>query len=88
MLVGGEWVESESGARLEATSPATGEAIGTVPGGSREDARRAIAASNASWREWAATSAFERAESRGNHWRADHPDPDPALRVRLVHSRP
>jgi succinate-semialdehyde dehydrogenase/glutarate-semialdehyde dehydrogenase len=61
MLVGGEWVESESGARLEATSPATGEAIGTVPEGSREDARRAIAAANASWREWAATSAFERA---------------------------
>ena len=32
-------------------------------------------------------SAAERAESRGNHWRADHPDPDPSLRVRLVHSR-
>ena len=30
-------------------------------------------------------SATQRAESRGNHWRADHPDPDPALRVRLVH---
>jgi acyl-CoA reductase-like NAD-dependent aldehyde dehydrogenase len=61
MLVGGDWVESESGARLEATSPATGEAIGSVPEGSRVDARRAIAAANDSWRAWAATSAFERA---------------------------
>jgi L-aspartate oxidase len=31
-------------------------------------------------------SAAERAESRGNHWRVDHPDPDPSLRVRLVHT--
>ena len=33
MVIGGAWAESESGARLEATSPATGEAIGTVPEG-------------------------------------------------------
>src|ERR671938_1993138 len=61
MYVAGEWVESESGARSEATSPATGEVIGTVPEGTREDARRAIAAANAAWRGWAALSAFERA---------------------------
>jgi len=29
-------------------------------------------------------AARARTESRGNHWRADHPDTDPALRVRLV----
>jgi len=61
MYVAGAWVESESGARIEATSPATGEAIGTVPEGTRDDARRAIAAANAAAREWAARSAFERA---------------------------
>ena len=61
MYVAGEWTESESGARSEATSPATGEAIGTVPEGTRADAQRAIAAANAAWREWAALSAFERA---------------------------
>ncbi len=61
MHVAGAWVESESGARIDATSPATGEAIGTVPEGTREDARRAIAGANASAREWAARSAFERA---------------------------
>jgi len=44
MYVAGAWVESESGARIDATSPATGEAIGSVPEGTREDAQRAIAA--------------------------------------------
>jgi acyl-CoA reductase-like NAD-dependent aldehyde dehydrogenase len=61
MFVGGAWTDSESGAAMEATSPATGETIGTVPEGTQEDARRAIAAANAAWRGWAARSAFERA---------------------------
>src|SRR5919198_3703401 len=61
MHIAGEWVESESGATFEATSPATGEVIGTIPEGTREDAQRAIAAANAAWRDWAARSAFERA---------------------------
>jgi len=61
MYVGGAWVESEAGGRTEATSPATGETIGSVPEGTREDARRAIAAANAAQREWAGRSAFERA---------------------------
>jgi L-aspartate oxidase len=33
-------------------------------------------------------SALQREESRGNHWRADHPDLEPALAVRLVHNLP
>jgi succinate-semialdehyde dehydrogenase/glutarate-semialdehyde dehydrogenase len=63
MHIGGAWVESESGARMEATSPATGEKIGTVPEGTREDAGRAIAAANAAARAWAARSPFDRAEA-------------------------
>lgn len=59
MYVGGEWTGGE--ARMEATSPATGEIIGTVPEGTREDVRRAIAAANDARREWAALSAFDRA---------------------------
>ena len=61
MYVGGSWVESESGGRMEATSPATGETIGSVPEATRDDAKRAIAAANAAAREWAGRSAFERA---------------------------
>jgi len=63
MHIGGAWVESDSGATMTATSPATGETIGSVPEGTREDARRAIAAANAAARDWASRSAFERAES-------------------------
>ena len=61
MLVGGAWVDSESGERTEATSPATGEVLGTVPSGTRDDAQRAIASANAARRDWASRSAFERA---------------------------
>jgi succinate-semialdehyde dehydrogenase/glutarate-semialdehyde dehydrogenase len=61
MVIGGAWVESEDGGRFEATSPATGETLGTVPEGTREDARRAIAAAGDARRGWAARSAFERA---------------------------
>jgi L-aspartate oxidase len=32
-------------------------------------------------------AALARTESRGNHWRSDHPEPSEDLRVRLVHSR-
>src|SRR5215218_5680995 len=61
MYLGGACVESESGARMDATSPATGETIGSVPEGTREDAQRAIAAANAAAGDWARRSAFERA---------------------------
>ena len=61
MVIGGAWADSEGGGRLEATSPATGESLGTVPEGTRDDAGRAIASANAAWREWGAASAFERA---------------------------
>jgi acyl-CoA reductase-like NAD-dependent aldehyde dehydrogenase len=61
MFAGGAWVSSESGSRFEATSPATGESLGTLPQGTRADAQRAIAAANAAWRGWSAQSAFERA---------------------------
>jgi succinate-semialdehyde dehydrogenase/glutarate-semialdehyde dehydrogenase len=63
MHIAGEWVESESGGNLKATSPATAKVIGTFPEGTREDAQRAIAAANAAWRDWAARSAFERAHA-------------------------
>jgi succinate-semialdehyde dehydrogenase/glutarate-semialdehyde dehydrogenase len=61
MYVAGEWTDGGSGARMQATSPSTGEHIGTVPEGAREDVRRAISAANDAWPGWAAQSAFERA---------------------------
>ncbi len=61
MLIGGTWVTSDSGATFEATSPSTGEVIGTLPEGSRSDAARAIAAAGEAARGWARSSAFDRA---------------------------
>jgi acyl-CoA reductase-like NAD-dependent aldehyde dehydrogenase len=63
MYVGGAWVESEAGARMEATSPATGEVIGTVPEGTRSDVQRALAAATDAAPLWAGLSAFERARA-------------------------
>ena len=54
MFVDGEWCDAASGATVEATSPATGESLGPVAEGDREDARRAIAAANAAFPAWAA----------------------------------
>jgi succinate-semialdehyde dehydrogenase/glutarate-semialdehyde dehydrogenase len=65
MYVAGEWTTGDSEATTEATNPATGEVIGTVPEGTREDVRRAIAAAGEAWPIWAARSAFERAAAMG-----------------------
>jgi acyl-CoA reductase-like NAD-dependent aldehyde dehydrogenase len=62
MFVDGDWRDAASGATVEAASPATGESLGPVADGSREDARRAIAAANAAFPAWAARTGFERAE--------------------------
>ncbi len=59
MVIGGAWTDSD--ARIEATSPASGESLGSVPEGTREDAQQAIAAANGAWRDWSRRSAFERA---------------------------
>jgi len=65
MHIDGKWVDSESGKVFEATSPSTGEVIGTLPEGTRGDAQRAIGAANAAWQDWAARSAFDRAAVMG-----------------------
>jgi acyl-CoA reductase-like NAD-dependent aldehyde dehydrogenase len=61
MWIGGGWVDAEDGATFEATSPSTGEVFGAIPEGTRADAQRAIAAAQAAWPGWAASSAFDRA---------------------------
>jgi succinate-semialdehyde dehydrogenase/glutarate-semialdehyde dehydrogenase len=61
MFVAGEWCAAESGDEIRAISPATGEDLGGVASGDREDARRAVAAAARAFPAWAATTAFERA---------------------------
>jgi acyl-CoA reductase-like NAD-dependent aldehyde dehydrogenase len=61
MFVDGRWTQSLSGETFTADSPATGEVIGEVPQGAREDAQLAIAAANRAADAWARATAFERA---------------------------
>jgi acyl-CoA reductase-like NAD-dependent aldehyde dehydrogenase len=61
MFVGGDWGPSATGETFDATSPATGELIASVPEGDRGDAQRAIAAARAAFEPWARLTAFERA---------------------------
>ncbi len=61
MFVGGNWGPSATGETFDATSPATGEVIGTVPNGDRDDARRAIGAARDAFDGWSRLTAFERA---------------------------
>ena len=61
MFVDGGWRPARSGATAAATSPATGEQLGTVPEGDRDDARAAIDAAGAAFEGWSRLTAFERA---------------------------
>ena len=63
LFIGGEWAEAASGEAADATSPATGESLGPVAQGDREDAQRAIDAARAAFPAWAAATAFERADA-------------------------
>jgi acyl-CoA reductase-like NAD-dependent aldehyde dehydrogenase len=61
MFVDGAWTGALSGETFSADSPATGETIGEVPQGGREDARRAIGAANRAADAWARETPFARA---------------------------
>ena len=61
MFLDGAWTGSVSGETFTADSPATGETIGEVPRGSRDDARLAIGAANRAADGWARATVFERA---------------------------
>jgi succinate-semialdehyde dehydrogenase/glutarate-semialdehyde dehydrogenase len=61
MFVAGEWRDALGGASERATSPATGEDLGAVAWGDRDDARAAVDAAVAAFPGWAAATAFARA---------------------------
>jgi acyl-CoA reductase-like NAD-dependent aldehyde dehydrogenase len=61
MFIAGGWTSAASGATSAATSPATGESLGPVPEGDREDARRALDAAALAFPSWSGASPFDRA---------------------------
>ncbi|HET8754372.1 MAG TPA: aldehyde dehydrogenase family protein, partial [Solirubrobacteraceae bacterium] len=61
MFVAGDWCAALDGAEEHAFSPATGEDLGAVAQGDREDARRALTAAAGAFPGWASETAFARA---------------------------
>ena len=51
-FIGGEWVDADGSRTVEDKDPFTGETIGTVPAGSRADAKRAIEAAVGAFPGW------------------------------------
>jgi betaine-aldehyde dehydrogenase len=62
MLIHGEHVQATGGETFEVQNPATEEVLDKVPKGDAADARKAVEAANAAFREWRRASAHEKAE--------------------------
>ncbi len=62
MYIGGEWVESESGERMDVWSPGDGSLIGSVPKGTAADVQKANAAAKKAEKEMASLSVPARAK--------------------------
>jgi succinate-semialdehyde dehydrogenase/glutarate-semialdehyde dehydrogenase len=59
-LIGGDWVQAESGRTLDVRNPANGELVGTVPAMGEAETRRAIDAAAAAFKSWRKLTAKER----------------------------
>lgn len=60
MLIGGAWVQADSGATIDVRNPATGALIARVPKAGAVETRRAIEAAELAMRSWRNTLAKER----------------------------
>lgn len=61
MLIGGNWVQADSGEMIDVRNPATGALIARVPNGGAAETARAIAAADAAMAMWRTTLAKDRA---------------------------
>ncbi|MER2535056.1 MAG: NAD-dependent succinate-semialdehyde dehydrogenase [Rhizobiaceae bacterium] len=59
-LIGGQWVQADSGATIDVTNPATGGVIGTIPRSGTAETRRAIEAAETAFQSWRKVSVTER----------------------------
>jgi acyl-CoA reductase-like NAD-dependent aldehyde dehydrogenase len=62
LFVAGEWRDAAGGETFQATSPATGEQLGAVARGTREDAGAAVTAAAGAFGAWSRETAFTRAK--------------------------
>lgn len=60
MYIDGHWRDGSTGASFDIFNPANGEVITSVPDGTVDDAKAAIAAAEAAFNSWSRTTAYQR----------------------------
>jgi len=60
MFVGGEWIDSHTGANFSVANPATGEVVDSVPKGDREDVKKAVDNARDAFKKWSDAPAIDR----------------------------
>ncbi len=61
LYINGEWTDSSKGT-FQITNPATGELLGEVADGTREDTEKAIEAASEAFQAWSSLTAFQRSD--------------------------
>ncbi len=61
-LIGGEWIQADSGATIDVTNTATTLTPGTVPKSGKAETRRAIEAAQTAFESWRKTTANDRSK--------------------------
>jgi len=61
-LIGGEWVQADSGQTIDVINPANGKVIGTVPKAGKAETRRAVEAAEAAFQTFRKTTALDRSK--------------------------
>lgn len=62
LYIDGKWINAEGDATLEVINPATKEVIAEVTSGGKEEAKQAVDAASAAFKEWSKRPAVERAD--------------------------
>lgn len=60
VLIGGQWTQASSSARLSVSNPATAETLGTVPDCGEQEVANAVEAASRAFENWARTPPVER----------------------------
>ena len=69
LFIGGSWTPASSGGVFQSFNPATGEALGEVADGGREDAGAAVEAARAALPSWSSTTPHQRSGYLYDAWR-------------------
>ncbi|WP_169567407.1 NAD-dependent succinate-semialdehyde dehydrogenase [Sneathiella limimaris] len=62
MYINGQWCEAADNSRFPVSNPATGDILGDVPNGGRDDVKKAIDAAADAFKSWSKTTAYQRSQ--------------------------